>query len=220
MRNQTPKAHLSPRITGILWVRDTREFEEIADGIWAPVPDSGTPHECDRCGKTHLIHICVRLEDGTTAILGSGCAQGESAAAKGLLVQGAKAATRIAALERRISKLQRVADLYQEAVWQVNNTPKPEVVKIEGVQGKPDMLTMGGSRVYLPAGSNMGERRAALVGSWVTERMIEILETLPEASKLDIARMGRNYIFHYFSGAADEVKVAEREMEKARAGLV
>lgn len=67
----------APTIVRILAVQDTRQYEEQGDR-WVPIPGSGQERECDRCHRTHEIHIDVELSDGTVACIGQGCARGES----------------------------------------------------------------------------------------------------------------------------------------------
>jgi hypothetical protein len=60
------------KITRILKVVDTREYQEVGDK-WEPIPGSGDEHECSRCGRLHEIHALVELENGGNAIVGTGC---------------------------------------------------------------------------------------------------------------------------------------------------
>jgi hypothetical protein len=68
------------RIVAIERVVDTRDWEEVADGKFAPVPGSGNPRPCDHCGREHEVHVYVKLDDGSTMIVGSSCAKGDIAA--------------------------------------------------------------------------------------------------------------------------------------------
>src|SRR5688572_32930996 len=58
----------------IISIIDTREYEEIADGRFAPVPGSGTENECSFCRRLHEVHATVELTDGSTVVIGTGCA--------------------------------------------------------------------------------------------------------------------------------------------------
>ncbi len=57
----------------ILKVVDTRDYEEVADGKWAPIPGSGNARECDRCGRLHEVHAYVETTGGETMVVGTGC---------------------------------------------------------------------------------------------------------------------------------------------------
>lgn len=57
----------------ILKVVDTREYEEVGDGKWAPIPGSGNARECDRCGRLHEVHAYVETPSGGTMVVGTGC---------------------------------------------------------------------------------------------------------------------------------------------------
>ena len=59
----------------ILSIVDTRTYEEVAEDRWAPIKGSGTESVCDRCGRSHEVHVHVRYDDGREAIVGTGCAQ-------------------------------------------------------------------------------------------------------------------------------------------------
>lgn len=92
------------RIVRILSIVDTREFQEISDGVFVAIPGSGIERECSRCGRTHEIHATVELADKTVAVVGTGCARGESMAVQGGLKTGARNATATAAKEAKLLK--------------------------------------------------------------------------------------------------------------------
>lgn len=62
------------QIVRVLDVVDTRQYEEIEEGVFKPIPGSGSPHLCSRCGRTHEVHALVELDDGETELVGTGCA--------------------------------------------------------------------------------------------------------------------------------------------------
>ncbi len=64
-------------IIRVIAVRDSRQFEEIGER-WVPIPGSGQSRQCDRCQRDHEIHVEVALSDNTTAVIGQGCARGDS----------------------------------------------------------------------------------------------------------------------------------------------
>lgn len=61
------------RVAKIHAVRDTREWVEGPGDRWVPVAGSGSVRDCDRCGRSHEVHAEVEYEDGTTAVVGTGC---------------------------------------------------------------------------------------------------------------------------------------------------
>lgn len=85
---QTGAKMNASRIVQILEVRDTREYMEDGDR-WVAIPGSGAVRECDRCGRRHEVHATVVLEDGTTAVVGTGCMATESMEVQAALKAGA-----------------------------------------------------------------------------------------------------------------------------------
>lgn len=80
-------------IIRILEVVDTRDYMEEGDR-WVPIPGSGAPNQCDRCGRTHEVHARVILADGANAIVGTGC-MGKDSVAKEARSLAMKARRRI-----------------------------------------------------------------------------------------------------------------------------
>lgn len=64
------------KIKRIIEVRDTREWIEEGDR-WIALSGTGDARECDRCGRDHEVHATVELEDGTEAVVGTGCMKGD-----------------------------------------------------------------------------------------------------------------------------------------------
>ncbi len=66
-------------IVTILEIVDTRDGELVEDANgrerWVPIPGSGNAAECARCGRRHEVHATVELSDGTTRVMGTGCAK-------------------------------------------------------------------------------------------------------------------------------------------------
>lgn len=62
----------APAIVRVLRVVDTREYELVGDRA-VPVPGTGNERQCDRCQRMHVVHAHVRLSDGSSAIVGTGC---------------------------------------------------------------------------------------------------------------------------------------------------
>jgi len=66
-------------IVRIVAIVDTREWVEDEErDRWIPVPGTGDARDCDRCGRLHEIHATVETADGGLAVVGVGCAKGES----------------------------------------------------------------------------------------------------------------------------------------------
>jgi hypothetical protein len=89
------------KITRVLRVVDSRECEECGDR-WVPVPGTGVQRKCDRCGRLHEVHAYVQLEDGSVAIVGTGCMRGESLEVQGRMKSAASAAKTIARLKAEL----------------------------------------------------------------------------------------------------------------------
>lgn len=128
LQRPTPNARRPPptaRIVRVLEVKDTRDYEEGPDGKFYPIPGSGTPSECARCGRTHYVHATVLLSDETSALVGTGCMnQSEMVVAK-----QAKSAERLA---KQVAKLQaeytvqmQRYEAYEQARKQVEKLPLP-----------------------------------------------------------------------------------------------
>jgi len=169
-------ASLSPAITRILDVRDTRDRIEI-DDRWVPVPGSGELRPCDRCCREHEIHVDVELSDGTRANIGSGCARGESMEVQGRLksaVSAAKTRSRLRA-ELVVAK-----DEYDHALaaWrevEELRAPLPELLEaIPDSHGMRQVWGMGDVNVWTLGGRGLDvERRQALLNSWRNRRYAE-----------------------------------------------
>lgn len=85
------------RIVRVLEVVDTREYEEDGDRF-VPVVGSGSPRDCDRCGRLHEVHAHVELDDGSEAVVGTGCMRQDEA----------DVASRVRSMARRASSLARL----------------------------------------------------------------------------------------------------------------
>lgn len=126
----------SPTIVRILSVTDTREREENEDGRMVPIPGSGDARECDRCNRTHEVHVDVLLSDDSTAVIGSGCARGESMerAVRNAVRTETRRATLAAELELVKAEQAKHAAIFAE----VQALPVPEPVELERLNGSTD----------------------------------------------------------------------------------
>lgn len=101
------------KILKVVSVIDTREYEEQGDSF-VPIPGSGNPNTCTRCGRAHEIHLTVLLEDGQEAIVGGSCAKAYSLDSKIVLGAERQASRQkrlfaeLSTYESRLSELERV----------------------------------------------------------------------------------------------------------------
>lgn len=165
-------------IVRIVAVRDTRDVVEI-DDRFVPVPGTGDARACDRCGRTHEIHVDVLLSDGRTSTLGAGCARGESTEIQSKIksaISAAKTRTRLAA-ELADLRVQQAA--YAVVAAEVEALPLPEVELVEEIadqhgRGPRRVYAMGDANVWtLPGCDFNAERRTALISSWRSNRIAE-----------------------------------------------
>ena len=63
------------KIKRIIEIVDTREYIEEGDR-WIALSGTGTIRQCDRCQRDHEVHATVELEDGSQAVVGTGCMKG------------------------------------------------------------------------------------------------------------------------------------------------
>lgn len=199
-RTETEAKDGGRRIIEVLEVVDTREYEEVADGRYAPIPGSGNAHECSRCGRLHEVHATVRLDDDSTCVVGTGCAAAETADIRGRLRRGASAAKRLRTLEAEHAALSRLAAEYARVHAEVAALPMPAIVP-DSMHGRPcwhmgDAYVVGWEGVAFDA-----ERRSALVDNWREKRAAE---------------RGITYRHRMAGSMVDEV---ERSIEKIRAAV-
>lgn len=68
-----------PAVARVLDVSDTREYELAAGPSgrmrWRPIPGTGEPRPCDRCGRDHQVYVDVECADGSRRTVGTGCAE-------------------------------------------------------------------------------------------------------------------------------------------------
>lgn len=124
------------KIIKILRVEDTRQWEEIEDDRWIPIPGSGTEHQCSRCGRSHEIHATVLLEDGKEAIVGTGCMKADESEIAGQIRSILKSQRTLVALERKLEKWRKLKIQADAIMVEVDKLPVPpcEVVKTNPVK--------------------------------------------------------------------------------------
>ena len=168
------------KITEILVVVDTRDYEEQGDKI-VPIPGSGIFNECFRCGKQHEIHAHVKLEDNSTVIVGTGCMKSESMELQKQIKTKTSTAKRKAAL---LKKKEVYQELYKEFlnIWEkVNSLTIPEVVESLEIAYGIDQIVYrcGDSTFYSGHGKpDKRERHNGVVENWKRNRAMELGETL------------------------------------------
>jgi len=166
-----------PKISKILSVVDTRQYEEGPDGRWLPIPGSGMEHECARCGRFHEVHATVSLEGGSEVVVGTGCMGRDDMEAKKRFQRADRAAKRLAALVAELAAEERAAAEWDAAKAEVLILALPPITKGEHVctNGKTvSLLLMGDAEVWVHDWcTDTKERESCLLGSWRDNRMAE-----------------------------------------------
>lgn len=162
------KGGLPPdQIVKILDVVDTREYEEIADGVFKPVRGSGTESFCARCGRPHEVHATVELADKRTARVGTGCMKGSRLEKEAKA--GASAAKTIAKWEAELAALEDKAKKHKTIYAQVDSLRPPPVTKSD--DGNRITFHMGDATVYHPKSHGMMSQRVEQERTWTVERV-------------------------------------------------
>ena len=128
-------------IIRIISIVDTREYEEQGDR-WVPIPGSGDRSVCARCKREHEVHATVELADGSTVVVGTGCAARESVELAAEFKRGDSRAKKLAAQRAKVARM--------EALVAELNTMKAEVNALT-----PPAVTisdLGDNRVELECG--------------------------------------------------------------------
>lgn len=182
------------KIVRVLRVEDTREWVEGPDDRWHAIPGSGAMRECSRCNRTHEIHAFVELDDGATAIVGTGCAARESLQLAQAFRSGENRARRVKELSARIAKQERLVAQLAAMQREVERLEVPAVQIVETGSAR------GGEAVYevrvgdgmcwalhsdlYPSGSQYGyeityreerrgERLQCAKNAWTRKRLVE-----------------------------------------------
>lgn len=121
------------RITRIISIEDTRDAEPIADPThpkgerWVKIPGSGVERSCDRCGRIHEVHATVALEDGTEAVVGTGCMKAESAEVHAQLKAMTSAAKTVAKWRAEVRHARAEHEAANAAEQEIAALPLPEI---------------------------------------------------------------------------------------------
>ena len=167
------------RIVRVLDVVDTREYEEQGDGF-VPVVGSGSPRDCDRCGRLHEVHAHVALDDGSEACVGTGCMRQDEAEVACRVRSMARRASSLARLRRERAALAAAVAAYGAAWCSVCALPMPPVEygTEELFDGRtcPE-LRMGTEKVSCmfcgPGRDDWSERAECIEDVWRRARMRE-----------------------------------------------
>lgn len=158
------------KIIKILGITDTRTYEE-RDDRWVPIPGSGIMHECARCGRIHEVHATVRLEDGSTAVIGTNCARGDDMAVT--LRRGAAVATTRARNQAKLSRLDARLKVVRRIMADVAALDLPAVEwdtvarKVGRDKGKPiPVLRMEDATIWLISDRSEKDTLETLAGLW------------------------------------------------------
>jgi hypothetical protein len=171
-------------IVRIVEVVDTREYEEIAEGKWAPIAGSGDRRSCDRCGREHEVHALVELSDGTTSILGTGCAERRFADMAAKFRSADSHAKTLARLRAEVTGLERKAAKQARIVAEIDASPVPELTVIRCMEGDVEYAELRcGDEGFASCrfsvrwnGAPLGvdeERKRCAVNGWKRARIFE-----------------------------------------------
>src|SRR5262245_17362890 len=160
----------------ILDVVDTREYVEVGEK-WVPVAGSGNPRECDRCGRTHEVHATVKMPDGRTMCVGTGCMELGTAVAR----KAASNAATIARLRAQLRAAQATLAVAAAAETAVAGLTVPDVTSEKHPALGFDVLHCGdGGAIwcqFVKSAADLEERRETAVRSWRSKRFAELSAT-------------------------------------------
>ncbi len=167
----------------ILSVEDTRAYAAGTDGRFHPIPGSGRERACDRCGRTHEIHVTV-FDGNRTAVVGLGCALQDNLLTAPAYQSLGSAAKTLARLEaERQDRQTRLTN--QLTAWAAILAMPPPPVTFEPAPGYfpgDTWALMGYARVLCNAREGFTqERQACLLNNWqncqLRERTGETFDT-------------------------------------------
>lgn len=124
------------KIVRVLEVVDTRQYEEIEEGVFKPIPGTGSPHLCSRCGRTHEVHALVELDDGQTELVGTGCASKASMDVAAQVKTEMARQKNIDKWTRVLASLERRRALWDAATKAVDAMPVPPVERVGPVPAR------------------------------------------------------------------------------------
>jgi hypothetical protein len=172
------------KITRIIRIEDTRQYEEGPDDRWYPIPGSGVENQCARCGRMHEVHALVELEDNTSAVVGTGCARGDDLIKCAQFASAANAAKRLRGLRAKLAKAEANAAIYSEALRVVDALTPPAAVWTKAPNkcsaGDHHVIAVGEGKAYSYqpgelSPSDRREREDCARNGWRAARMTEAL---------------------------------------------
>lgn len=192
------------KIIRIIRIKDTREFQEVGDDRWEPISGSGIAHQCDRCGRLHEIHATVMCEDGKPSTVGLGCAHAQDLVQASSFRVAANLFARLATLERREAKFNKLVAIWDEAMQRVLSTPMPEPIFGTGEMGDEVRIGVEGwaridlqqlSRPHGEGARYKAERLDCAKRGWITARMQELcgMENRPHCDR-DFGKLRRQIL--------------------------
>lgn len=216
-----------PRIVRLIKIVDTREREE-RDGMYSsfsvPIAGTGVEHVCQRCGAGHEVHAYVDLSDGSTAVVGTGCAKrdamdaGDAALAR-LISAADRRAKAVAKQRAEVAKLERMVAARADADRAIDAmTVPPVVTRPDGDGGRRFSLTCGDAQVWAIVSLNPRqdfesaydvERRHHEARKHLAEREDSARRAWRERRHEELGTGGYRY-----TGAATDLRAARERLAK------
>jgi len=164
----------SLKIEKVVKVVDTRQYEEQGDR-WVPIAGSGEESTCARCGKPHEVHATVLLSDGTSEIVGTGCANRSSmddGAIRKEITRADRAAKNRARMAAELVGLRIKIQNHNAAVVAVHDMAAPEITS--EAHEDHTVLRMGAAKVWVHSRADNAERIETLDRSWRSDTIKSI----------------------------------------------
>lgn len=166
-----PKPAKDPKIVKVTQVVDTRSWDDDVDPP-KPIPGSGDARPCDRCNRTHEIHVFVELDNGGEACIGSSCARQDE---MGMVRKAMSSAATLNRLEHQLAKAEAQRVQAQIVDAEVEALPLPEITYDLTSEYPMYEWSMGDANVYWrePGPEISDERRSTLEEEWRRKRRAE-----------------------------------------------
>lgn len=180
-------------IVRIVAIVDTRTYEEQGDR-WVPIPGSGLVRQCTRCNRDHEVHAEVELADGSTAVVGTGCAARETVHLAAAFRSGEARAKRVKALRAELAKCEAEMARLTAAEQTVAAMPVPPVTVTIGRAREwshSDEYLFRCGDALRSIGLEWGtsrhrEETRAVIEQWVGKRVREIVGREPSSIRRDL----------------------------------
>ncbi len=118
------------KITRVLHVEDTRQWEEGPGDRWYPIPGSGIKNNCGRCGREHEVHATVETSaDGVlgSMIVGTGCMKADEGEVAAQIRSILSAQRTLAKNERLLAKYESLSAQDKAIRDAVEKLPMPPI---------------------------------------------------------------------------------------------